>query len=291
MITKRHRKHSAATILLAALSLMLTGCLVTPGKFDSTLTLGQDNSFSFSYDGELFFIALVPGALGNYEDGNFTSTECFDVETYEERDCTAEELAGQKTDWDANQAQNKQKDAEQAQKMAAIMGGIDPNDPEAGNKMATMLERQRGWNSVRYVGDGLFNVEYAISGKLSHDLTFPVMEGVPVPSPFIQAIVRDDNIIRVNAPGFAKQEGGGLMTGMIMGGFAQGMSDAMAEEKPEGQAGIPEIRGTFRVITNGQILANNTDEGPAASGDYQTLTWDITSSTSSVPTALVKLGG
>ena len=282
-------KRSAASLLLAALSLMLTGCLITPGKFDSTLTLNQDNSFSFSYNGELFFLALSPSAFGSGSDAQFESSECYDSD-YEERDCTPEEVAEQQAEWDTEQARKKEKDAEEAKKMSALMGGIDPNDPEAGNKFAEMLERQRGWDSVQYVGEGLFNVRYSASGQLSHDLTFPVIEGVPMPNPFIQVILRDDNVVRVNAPGFAAQEGGGPMAGMMMGGFSQGMNEAMAEESEDGKTGIPEMRGTFRVVTNGRILANNTDEGPAATATGETLQWYISPTTSSAPTALVKLG-
>lgn len=283
-------KRNLATTLLAALSILLTGCFITPGKFDSTLVLGKDNSFTYTYNGEVFFFALSPGSLSDGDDEEFSPSDCFDKDTYEDRECTEAEISEQRAEWEEGAAERQRKNEREAQEAARILGGIDPNDPEAGNKMAAMLERQKGWNSVTYAGDGVFNVEYSVSGMLSHDFAFPVMEGIPVPSPFLQVIVRDGDQVRVNAPGFAMQEGGNPMTGLMMGGFAQGMKEAAAGEGNENAKGVPDMEGTFRIITNGRILANNTDEGPAMEATRQTLTWDISSSTSSAPTALIQLG-
>ena len=38
---------------------------------------------------------------------------------------------------------------------------------------------------------------------------------------------------------------------------------------------IPEMSGTFRIVTDGQILANNTDEGPQATPEGQVLEWRV----------------
>ncbi len=290
MLDSGSTARNAATALLAALSLLLTGCFVTPGKFDSTLILGNDNSFTYIYNGEVFFFALSPGSLSDSDDEEFSPSDCFDEDTYEDRECTQAEITEQRAEWNEGAADRKRKKERDAQEAARFLGGLDPNDPEAGNKMAAMLERQRGWNSVVYKGDGVFNVEYSVSGMLSHDFSFPVMEGVPLPSPFMQVILREGDQLRVNAPGFAMQEGGNPMTGMMMGGFAQGLKEAAAGEGTDSKKGIPEMAGTFRIITNGRILANNTDEGPSIEATRQTLTWDISPSTSSAPTALIQLG-
>ena len=292
-------KRRGAVSLLFALSLMLTGCFVTPGKFDSTLTLNRDESFSFSYDGEIFFLGLSQLAMmGSSSEEIFAADGCYDEDTYEDRECTAAEIAEQEAEWQAGAEERRLKREQEARQMAQMMGGIDPTDPEAGNELAQKLARQRGWESVEYAGDGLFNVRYAVSGRLTHDLTFPVLEGVPVPSPFVQVILRDEGKVRVNAPGFAASEGNNPMGAMMMSGMAGGMAAAMAEganARDNGGAndgampGVPMMDGTFRIITNGHILANNTDEGPVGSAAAQTLTWNVSLKTAAAPTALIHL--
>ena len=53
---------------------------------------------------------------------------------------------------------------------------------------------------------------------------------------------------------------------------------------------IPDMEGTFRVVTEGQILANNTDEGPRSSPDGQVLEWKVNQRTETAPMALIQLG-
>lgn len=291
MIYQTMRKKGAAAMLLSAFALMLTGCVVTPGKFASTLVLNADNSFDFTYDGEIFFLPLAPGAMKDSKsDAEFSGGYCYDEESFEERECTEEELAEQRAEWEASQAENAKRDQERAEKMAMALGGVDPSDPEAGAKMARMLERQRGWNKVEYRGEGVFHVEYAIFGQLSHDLTFPVMEGLTLPNPFIQVVLRDEDVVRVNAPAFASQGANNPMGAFFAGAFGQGLSEAIAKDSEDGETGIPEMRGTFTLVTNGKILANNTDEGPNPTPTGEMLVWDISAQTTDAPTALIRLG-
>jgi len=44
--------------VLAGFALALSGCFMTPGKFTSELALTGPDSFTFSYDGEIFFLTL-----------------------------------------------------------------------------------------------------------------------------------------------------------------------------------------------------------------------------------------
>ena len=46
------------TAFFAAFALALTGCFVSPGKFTSELVLEEGGAFSFTYDGEIFFLGL-----------------------------------------------------------------------------------------------------------------------------------------------------------------------------------------------------------------------------------------
>ena len=54
---------------------------------------------------------------------------------------------------------------------------------------------------------------------------------------------------------------------------------------------VPEMDGTFRIVTDGQILANNTDEGPRAAPEGQVLEWRVNQRTENAPMALIRLGG
>ena len=60
------------------------------------------------------------------------------------------------------------------------------------------------------------------------------------------------------------------------------------EEGKEGE--MPNIlmpNGTFTIVTEGRILANNTDEGPVDTARGQALVWEIDQRTEQAPTALI----
>ena len=177
----------------------------------------------------------------------------------------------------------KEREAEQ---MKMLMGGIDPDDPQAAAQFASKLQRQRGWNSVVDKGDGIFEVNFAIAGQLSHDFLFPSIEGLPMGSAFVNIYLRDEGKVRIEAPGFAAQGAGNPMQGMMGGmmGLAQLSSGEGSEDIPN--LVMPE--GTFTIVTDGTVLANNTDEGPQAAASGQALVWNITPQTEAAPTALVQ---
>lgn len=275
-----------ALALAAASSLALSGCLLSPGTFMSELHVMKDGTFSYSYDGEIQMLALAKLAeMGNKGDMTFEA-ECWD-DDFEERACTAEEIEEQKTAWDASAEQREAKSRREVEQAKALFGGIDPSNPEAAQELADHLSRQRGWDQVIYKGDGLFDVDFNISGRLSHDFVFPVVEKMPVANSFVTVVLRKDNQIRVDAPGFANAGSGNPMHGM-MGGMAGMMQMMMEEEGGE----MPEVvlpDGTFTIITDGRILANNTDEGPKTVAKGQSLSWDVTPRSEQAPTALIAL--
>ena len=182
---------------------------------------------------------------------------------------------------------------EQAKQMAAMMGGVDPSDPASSAEFVAMLERQRGWERVVDKGDGVFDVLYTVEGELSHDFMFPVIEGVPSMSPFVQLIMREGKVVRVNAPSFAAQGGDPIMAGMLggmMGGFgAAAAAEAAGPSASEQAANRPTVEGTFTLTTNGAVKANNTDEGSVTTPSGEQLQWTITPRTKSAPTALIDL--
>lgn len=271
--------------LLAASALALSGCLLSPGKFSSELQLMKDGNFSYSYDGEIQMLGLSKLAeLGNSADETFTAS-CWDDETFEDRDCTAEEEAEQRKEWEANAAERAESKKREAEEMKALFGGIDPTNPEAASEFADRLERQRGWSNVTHLGDGLYDVEFRVSGKLSHDFAFPTIEKLPFANMFVTVVLRDEAQVRIDAPGFAAGGGEAPMQGMMTG--MAGLAN-LGENKEGGTpARIVLPDGTFTIVTDGRILANNTDEGPASHASGQMLRWTINQRTQQAPTALI----
>ncbi|MEM6909307.1 MAG: hypothetical protein AAF494_11565 [Pseudomonadota bacterium] len=283
----------AATGLLASLSLLLTGCFITPGKFTSELELSENGDFTFSYDGEIFFLALANLAKLGAANEQFKPSECYVDATYEVRDCTANEIEGQRAEWEAGAEARAAEAKQQAEQMSAMMGGIDPSDPEAVEELTQLLLRQKGWNRVEAKGDGVFDVSYEVSGTLSHDFMFPVIEGFPTTNPFVQILLRDGDVVRVNAPGFGPQNESNAMGGMLggmgaMAGLAaMGSPNSSNDKMPE----FPMVEGTFRIVAaeSASIRANNTDEGPSTGAEGQVLSWDISARSTAAPTALIDL--
>lgn len=286
-----------AAALLAGFALVLTGCFMSPGKFTSELVLTGPDSFTFSYEGEIFFLGL--SKLAQMEAaGDTFAANCFDDETFESRDCTPEEEAEQRAEWEAGAAERAVTAKKQAEQMAALMGGIDPSNPKAADELVKLLSRQKGWERVVHKGDGVFDVSYRVSGTMGHDFTFPMIEGFPPTNPFVQVFLREGGQLRINAPGFAAQNGetGALGTMLGAGSFASLAAMGMAgegEQSAESIPGVPVIDGTFTIRTSGgmRVLANNTDEGPATEANGETLTWRINPRTAQPPTALIATGG
>ncbi len=278
-----------ATVFLAGLSLLLTGCFITPGKFVAELILTEEDRFTFTYEGEIFFLGLSSLAQMGTAADEFMADSCYDAKTYEDRECTEAELTDQRAAWDANAGMRAAEAAQKAEQMSAMMGGIDPSDPEASAELAALLLRQEGWTRVEDKGDGVFDVSYSVSGELSHDFMFPIIEGFPMPNPFVQIILRDGDIVRINAPGFsAGSEANPL--GALMGGMPGIAGMATLREREDGNPELPEmpvIDGAFTIVTDGIIRANNTDEGGRQTARGEELVWDISPRTQSAPTALI----
>ena len=271
--------------IAGGLALLMTGCMLAPGKFVSELVLMRDGTFSYSYDGEIHLLSMSQlSQMGqSIAEGEFAAETCYDDDTYEERECTADELAQQRADYDQRMADKKRTDDEEARKMSEMFGGIDPTDPASGDELAKRIERQAGFDKVTHKGNGLFEVSFRVSGRLDHDFVFPTFERLPVANFFIYAGRRDDGSVRIDAPGFTGQPAGNPMQAM-MGGMNQGSGNG---DLPPG---MPTPDGTFSIVTDGEILANNTDEGAVADPRGRKLSWAIDRSTAAAPTALIALG-
>ena len=280
---------TVAVALAAGLSLVLAACMLSPGKFVSRLDVRKDGAFSFSYAGEVHVLALSKLAeLGRSN----SAEEPFVARCYQdagkpdeavasaERKCGAAEVAEQKKSWDEAQAASRSRRERDGQSMKAMFGGIDPADPKAAGEFAERLRRQAGWRKVEYRGDGLFDVDFALSGRLGHDFTFPLVERFPAANPFVQAIVRADGSLRIDAPGFAPAAAGEPYRGW--------MQAAMLSEGSRNQPQLPQVDGTFTIVTDAEVLANNTDQGPAAASNGKRLEWTVNARSTAAPMALLR---
>ena len=276
--TRVHR--ACATLLACGLAALLSACFITPGKFASTLDIRKDGHFTYTYKGEIFMLAF--SKLGeDAKEEEFTPSSCYADDTGDERDCTEAELAQQRKDWADGADDRAAKRKREADEMRAFLGGIDPTDPKAADKFAEKLQRQNGWKRVAHKGNGLFDVDYSISGVLSYDFGFPTMEQVANTNPFLQLSLRNDGTVRMDAPAFGAA-GSDPMRMMAMG---QGLSDSTDKDMPN----FPKMAGTFTLTTDAAILSNNTDEGPQADTAGQKLHWTVGDQNRAPPMALLQL--
>lgn len=268
----------ALAIFAAAL---VTACFLAPGRFVSTLDVRKEGQFTFTYAGEIHMLPLSKMAV-EAED-TFTATPCYDDESGETRECTASETASQRKEWDDGAQQREAKRKEEAKQMGAFLGGIDPSDPKAAEELAARLRRQKGWKRVDYKGNGLFDVDFAITGRIDHDFAFPTIERFPMANPFVQLALREDGTLRIDAPAF----GVNPIDPMRMMGM--GKSASNGDNGPP----MPQLDGTFTITTDAAIMANNTDEGPQPATTGQMLAWTIGGARmgqmTAAPTALLKL--
>lgn len=275
-----------AAALAAMLALALAACMLAPGKFAAELDLRRAGTFRFSYSGEIHVLALSKLAEAMNRSSavseTFTPQPCLESDGGgAARKCTSEELAEQKRDWEEQRSSAAQRRTREAESMKAMFGGIDPTNPRAAEELAARLRRQAGWRKVVHRGDGLFDVEFVAEGRIDHDFTFPTIERFPATNPFVQVLRRADGSVRIDAPGFAPAAAGEPWRGW--------MQAAALSEGNQRAPQLPEMDGTFAVTTDGEVLANNTEEGPQANAAGQRLEWRVSQRSQAAPTALVRL--
>jgi hypothetical protein len=179
--------------LVAAFSipLLLAGCLLIPGKFDSQLRLRNDGTYVFTYNGQM---QLAEG------DGKSMSPPSGEI------------------DDDSTESDDKDDEQKNAA-MRSIFGGAVPGDDEGLKEFAAQLAKYDGWNKVEYVGDNLFEVEYMVSGNFDQMFAFPTIPGATMQFPFVQIIRRSGGELEISTPAMAGPGGlAGAMGPMPMGG-------------------------------------------------------------------------
>ncbi|MBY0521021.1 MAG: hypothetical protein K2P79_11430 [Sphingomonas sp.] len=231
-------------IAVLLLPVALGSCLLSPGKFVSRLTINADRSFAFTYVGE-----VIDGERGG------------------------EGLKS--TDEDASKRTPAEMKEEAAKAAAA------KKETEAKRRaIAAALSKEAGYRKVTYVGEGKFLVDYAVSGRLSHDFIWPFNLDAEVIFPFIAIELRQGGVVRVKAPAFANDDSNKpQMPGMPgLPGMPGG-----------GASGSNQLDGTFTLDTDAEIISQNNEGGVAKSGMRSTIMWRATPELKTAPTAVLKL--
>lgn len=255
--------HWTRRLLALAAPLLVTGCLWGPGRFSSDLVLRKDGSFILDYRGEIILETAQSAARQAWQDA---MAHC-SSDDGKDRPCSAAEITEQKS-----QFEKKQKDDAEAARAFGL-----PGSDEASNRaFASKLTKYAGWRSVTYRGKGVYDVDYHFEGRLTQDYVFPLMPDSNIVIPFVALRRRTDGAVLVDAPGLA---GGTNMLGPMaqqMGGDTKSSPPSRAE-------------GRFTIHTNGEIVTNNSEEGPGADPVGRRIYWDIAPGSNKSPEALVKL--
>ncbi len=231
--------------LLIAAPLILTGCLFTPGQFVSTLTINKDRSFTFTYKGEVHAIDLegMGDGLASLDDA---------AETHGDEDETGDAVKSAEAPAD----KAKQSAEKKAKRDAEL------------REVATQLAKEPGYNSVQYLGDNKFSVDYSISGMLTHSFLYPFNQDAAMIFPWVAVELRGKDTVRVKAPGFAKQE----------------RSGSEMTRSSESKA-----NGSFTLITDAEIVSQNNEDGAKTEGGKRVIQWNVTPITKEAPSAVLRL--
>jgi hypothetical protein len=284
-------RHWALGLLALSATLLLTGCLWSPGKFTSDLIVRKNGTFVLDYRGEIVLQrpeekdkAPEPWAdtmARCFEDGRTeTLSSPPDSSADEEegvRPCTAAEIADLKSQYEQSARERIEKERQESEEMAKVFG-IPGDDDESNRRFAANLMKYRGWKSVEYKGAGVFNVDYHFEGRVDQDFAFPLMPDSDYLIPFVVVRQRGDGAILVTAPAFAG--GGGPFSARAR---AFGIADR-GSGGPQSKA-----EGRFTVITDGEILTNNSEDGPSSHPSGRHMHWDVTPDTTRLPETLIRL--
>lgn len=220
---------------------MLWACALTPGKFVSSLTVNADRSFAFAYKGEV--MALDPSSA----------------------------MRG------LTDASDKMGEAANASKASPKADPTAEAEADAKNReIAAALSKEAGYRSVVYLGKGKFEIDYAVSGRLTHSFLFPFNADAQAVLPFVMVEVRQGGTVRMRAPGFANDQSSRATVGELGGGGGSG--DASKH-----------LDGVFTLDTDAEIVSQNNEDGAKNVGARKQIVWRATPLTKDAPTAVLRL--
>jgi hypothetical protein len=291
----------AKRLLAIAAPLLLTGCLWGPGKFTSDLTVKKDGSFVLDYRGQMVLqipdqpdadkagVGWSDSMLRCYKDGHVERDEPVSADPStpgapaeisrprkpEERQCTAAEVAKAKSDFEKSMADAKAAKRKQTEQMAKAFG-LPGLDDESNRAFAAKLTKYAGWRSVIYRGNGVFDVDYHFEGRATQDFLFPALPDNDLLIPFVAIRRRADGSVLVTAPALT--------------GGAGPMAARMGELPPNTKSDmVSHAQGRFTVITDGEFLTNNSEDGASPHAIGRQLHWDVGPSSSKIPETLIRL--
>ena len=254
--------HWTKRLFAIAAPLLLSACLWGPGKFTSDLTLKKDGSFVLDYRGEMV-LQLPPDA--NAEPWTDAKAKCSDAG--KDRPCTKTEIDEQKGTYE-----KKRKDSEGMAKLFGLPGLDDASN----RAFAAKLTKYAGWRSVMYRGSGVFDVDYHFEGRATQDFLFPALPDNDLLVPFVALRRRADGSVLVTAPAFT---GGAGPMAARMGGMPEGAKTDM----------VSHAQGRFTVITDGEILTNNSEDGASPHPLGRQVHWDVGPASNKIPETLIRL--
>ena len=235
-----------------ACCLMLGACLVTPGKFESTLDIRADRQFSFTYKGEILSSDMKGLGSSSGTPG----------------DSPVGDGAPEKKDSALHKTAMQQGSEERFDRSNA------PGDEAQMQAIATALLKEKGFRSARYMGNHKFEIDYAISGRLTHSFLFPFNSDAEIVLPFVAVELRGGDRVRVKAPGYSN-------------GFDK-------SREPMGQSGPGEdaakaLDGHFTLTTDAEIVSQNQEDGAQSIAGGRRIVWRITPLTSEAPMATLRV--
>ena len=231
----------------------LAACLVTPGKFESTLDIRADRQFSFTYKGEI--LASDMKGMG----ASPTAPSGAPLEGGpDKKDSALRQTALQKP----------------APAEERFDSGDDRGDETQMQAIAAALSKEKCFRSARYMGKHRFEIDYAISGRLTHAFLFPFNSDAEIVLPFVAVELRGEDRVRVKAPGYSN-------------GFDK--SEAMGGASARGDA-AKALDGIFTLTTDAEIVSQNQEEGAQPTPQGKRISWKITPLTSEAPMATLRVG-
>jgi hypothetical protein len=195
----------------------------------------------------------------------------------EERPCMAAEIAKLKAEYEQKAAAKRAEQAKDADQMAKMFG-LPGTDDESNRRFAANLTKYQGWRSVTYKGKGLFDVDYHFEGRLTQDYAFPMMPDSDMLIPFIMLRRRADGSVMVTAPALTGGKGPFGARAKMLG---------LPDKGSDGP--VSRAEGRFTISTDGEILTNNSEDGPVAAQGRRQVHWDVGSASDKVPEMLVRL--
>lgn len=165
---------------VAAAALLLSSCILSPGKFVSTLHIAKDRSFTFTYVGEVILLDPASAMQQGMQEGMAAAGD-------------------EDGDEDGNSAAPAAPAAPAAETAKSLAEG---------KAIAEALSKEVGYRSVEYLGKNKFRVDYAMSGRLDRSFVYPVNLDAKSIIPWIVVEVRTDRTARIKAIAFGDPDEG-----------------------------------------------------------------------------------